>query len=68
MENENMNTPETEIPEEELVDIPEEETTEQQRPAYRPRPTWQIVLAWIGLGIMAVSIFLYYWQIANGGI
>ena len=57
-----------ETPEEEIVETPESETPEENRPAYQPRPQWQIVLAWIGLGIMAVSIFLYYWQIANGGI
>ena len=62
MEEERIDTPE------EVIDTPEAETPEENRPAYTPRPTWQIVLAWIGLGIMAVSIALYYWQIANGGI
>ena len=58
----------TQIPEEEIIDTPEEETpAEEKRPAYVPRPKWQIVLAWIGIGIMVVSILLYYWQIASGG-
>ena len=56
MEEQRMDNPETETPEE-----------ENQQPVYRPRPKWQIVLAWIGLGIMFVSIALYYWQIASGG-
>lgn len=46
-----------------------EEILEQEaKPAYTPRPVWQIVMAWIGLGIMALSIALYYIQIAKGGI
>ena len=66
MEEQRIDTPETELHEEEI--LPEAEAPEENRPVYTPRPTWQIVLAWIGLGIMAVSIALYYWQIANGGI
>jgi hypothetical protein len=56
--------------EEERIDNPEIETIEEenQAPAYTPRPKWQIVLAWIGVAIMAASIIMYYWQIANGGI
>ena len=55
--------------EEQRIDTPENETPEEenQKPVYHPRPKWQIVCAWIGLGIMAVSIALYYWQIAVGG-
>jgi hypothetical protein len=40
---------------------------EQEAPVYTPRPRWQIVAAWIGLGIMIVSVALYYWHIASGG-
>ncbi|MBO5322738.1 MAG: hypothetical protein J6A88_01375 [Oscillospiraceae bacterium] len=56
--------------EEERIDNPEIETIEEEneKPAYTPRPKWQIVLAWIGVAIMAASIIMYYWQIANGGI
>lgn len=46
----------------------EEILEETQKPAYTPRPRWQIVMAWIGVGIMALSIALYYIQIAKGGI
>ena len=46
----------------------EEILEETGKPAYTPRPKWQIVMAWIGLANMAVSIALYYIQIANGGI
>lgn len=56
MEEEHIDIPETDIPEE-----------ENQQPAYCPRPKWQIVCAWIGVAIMLVSIALYYWQIAVGG-
>jgi hypothetical protein len=46
-----------------------EENREQEvKPAYKPRPMWQIVMAWIGVAIMVVSIALYYIQIAKGGI
>ena len=56
MEEQRMENPEMETPEE-----------ENQQPVYRPRPKWQIALAWVGVGIMLVSIILYYWQIASGG-
>ncbi len=46
----------------------EEILEETQQPAYTPRPKWQIVMAWVGLAIMAVAIALYYIQIAKGGI
>ena len=55
--------------EEQRIDIPEEELPEEEsRPAYTPRPGWHRILAWIGVGIMLVSILLYYWHIANGGL
>jgi len=41
---------------------------EQTEPHYVPRPRWQIVLAWVGLGIMLVSVALYYIHIAKGGV
>ena len=55
--------------EEERIDISAEEIPEEenQQPAYRPRPKWQLVCAWIGVAIMIISVILYYWQIAVGG-
>ena len=46
----------------------EEQLEMEEKQSYQPRPVWQVVLAWIGVGIMAVSIALYYWQIATGGL
>ncbi len=45
----------------ELADQPGEST-------YEPRPVWQRVLAWIGVGIMIVGVILYYYHIARGGL
>lgn len=41
---------------------------EQESPVYQPRPTWQRVLAWIGLGIVLIGVVLYYYHIARGGM
>ena len=41
-------------------DLPEE--------SYVPRPAWQVWAARIGLVIMIISIILYYWHIASGGM
>lgn len=55
--------------EEQRMDIPEEELPEEEIcQAYTPRPRWQRIAAWIGFGIMIVGIALYYWQIATGGL
>ena len=45
-------------------------TTPEQEPreSYTPRPTWQVWLARIGLVIMIISVALYYWHIASGGM
>ena len=69
MEEKRMDTPETEIPEEELLEIPEAEIPEEepQKPVYKPRPSWQVWAARVGLVIMIISIILYYWHIASGG-
>ena len=40
---------------------------EQSKEAYRPRPTWQVWAARIGLVVMIICVILYYWQIASGG-
>ena len=34
---------------------------------YKPRPLWQIILAWIGVGIVAVAFAIYLYNIASGG-
>ena len=53
----------------EMNEVNEQPAAEEilNKEAYTPRPKWQIVLAWIGIGVMVVSILLYYWQIASGG-
>ena len=43
------------------------ELDKEQTP-YEPRPAWQVWLARIGLVIMIVSVILYYWHIASGGL
>ena len=49
-----------------------EEWKENQEPevreSYKPRPVWQIVLAWIGVIIMIIGVILTYYHIANGGL
>ena len=57
MEEQRMDTPETELPVE-----------DNQKPVYRPRPWWQLALAWVGAAIMILCVILYYWHIANGGL
>ena len=47
----------------------EELVSDQQiEKGYVPRPAWQIWAARIGLVIMIISIILYYWHIASGGM
>ena len=41
---------------------------EQEASVYQPRPRWQRVLAWIGLGIVLIGVALYYYHIARGGM
>ena len=45
------------------------ENLEQQEPktGYQPRPVWQIVLAWIGVAVVAAAFAIYLYNIANGG-
>jgi len=40
---------------------------EQEASVYRPRPVWQRVAAWIGVGIVVIGVILYYYHIARGG-
>ena len=48
--------------EEERLESPQEETT-----GYKPRPWWQIALAWAGLVIFIIVLILYYSQLFRGG-
>lgn len=41
---------------------------EPVKEGYTPRPAWQVWLARIGVAIMLVSVVLYYWHIASGGM
>lgn len=59
-----------EILEEETVVEVEELKSEAeilQESGYKARSTWQIVAAWIGLGIVIAGVILYYYHIATGG-
>ena len=51
----------------------ENEQVEEQAPAqeakpYKPRPTWQVWAARVGVVIMIISVALYIWHIASGGM
>ena len=45
-----------------------EQANEEPREGYVPRPAWQVWAARIGLVIMIISVILYYWHIASGGM
>lgn len=45
-----------------------EQNNEQIRQSFVPRPRWQVWAARVGLVIMIVSVILYYWHIASGGM
>ena len=53
---------------EELELTPDAEADLQIKKPYVPRPAWQVWAARIGLVIMIISIILYYWHIASGGM
>ena len=40
---------------------------EEEKPAYIPRPAWQVWAARLGVVIMIVAVILYYLHIAGGG-
>lgn len=58
-------------------EVPEQAQSDAQMPledqpliseeGYRPRPTYQKVLAWVLLGIVIVGIILWYLEIATAG-
>lgn len=51
-----------------LAEIEETEIpAAEEKPAYVPRPTWQVWAARVGLVIMIICVILYYWHIASGG-
>ena len=56
--------------EEKQIDGQEEQQAQvqEEKPKYRPRPTWQVWAARIGLVIMILCIVLYYIHIATGGL
>jgi hypothetical protein len=45
-----------------------EELEQQSQSGYTPRPRWQVWLARVAVVIMIISIALYYWHIASGGM
>ena len=45
-----------------------EELEQQPQSGYAPRPWWQVWLARVAVVIMIISIALYYWHIASGGM
>jgi hypothetical protein len=53
---------------EELELTPEQQAEQEPKKGYVPRPAWQVWAARIGLVIMIISVILYYWHIASGGM
>ena len=53
---------------EELELTPEADMEQEPKKGYVPRPAWQVWAARVGLVIMIISIILYYWHIASGGM
>ena len=53
----------------ETAEVPVEAINEEvlKKDTYVPRPKWQIIAAWIGIGIVAVGFLLWCWQIATAG-
>lgn len=47
---------------EKLPDFPE---VEEEKPAYEPRPRWQIIWAWVLIAIVVVGFLGYCYWIAN---
>ncbi len=45
-----------------------ENREQQEHEGYKPRPVWQIVLAWIGVAVVAAAFILYLYNIASGGL
>ena len=49
-------------------ELEKEHLTEEPKKGYVPRPAWQVWAARVGLVIMIISVILYYWHIASGGM
>lgn len=47
---------------ERLTDTPQ---VEEEKPAYTPRPRWQIVFAWVLIAIVVFGFLGYCYWIAN---
>ena len=50
-----------------MEEMNENQELQEQR-GYQPRPVWQIVLAWIGVAVVAAAFIVYLYNIANGGL
>lgn len=50
------------------MDIQENQNTPEQREPYKERPRYQVWAARIGLVIMVISIALYLYHLASGGM
>ena len=40
----------------------------EEKPAYTPRPKWQIIAAWMGLILFVLVVAGFYISIARGGL
>ncbi len=47
-------------------DLEQEIPAELMEKKYVPRPRYQIVAAWVGVGIMVLAFLSYCWQLAYG--
>ena len=56
--------------EEQRMENPEIESVEtpQEKPAYVPRPAWQVWAARIALVIFILGLILYYSNVFRGGV
>ena len=57
MENEKM---------EDLAVTPEEELPKEEKPAYTPRPLWQVIGAWVLLVVFVALVIASYVRIFGG--
>ena len=63
-----MDENKNQIPQEEMPEETTEETTQQpEKEEYKPRPTWQIWAARIGLVLFIAYVIMYYINIMRGG-
>ena len=44
------------------------EQTTEKKPAYIPRPLWQMIGAWIGLILFLIVVAGFYIALAKGGL